>query len=185
MFCVFLLIFLKCRLVKAVWPMAWTWLSTAVDNSPKYGFIALISTPHLPPPTSESPRSASNSSIGVGNFWGAWPWPAQPSSFHPQLFQVEGDVPVMWAVTVQGQGIWLAPTHCRLPQRPTSNQTHVWSLSVWLNHCWEVQSPFLSLEKIVVYSIIHFLHNTYLKFFNENFSFFSSSLIPNLLVSSS
>lgn len=70
--------------------MAWTWPSIAVDNSPKCGFIALMSTPRLPPPTSESPCSASDSNIGVGNFWGAWPWPAQPSSFHHSCSKWKG-----------------------------------------------------------------------------------------------
>lgn len=167
-------------------PMAWTWPSIAVDNSPKCGFIALIPTPRLPPPTSESPCSASDNNIGLGNFRGAWPSPAQLSSFHPRLFRGE-DVPVMWAGAAQGQGIQVAPTHCKLPQWPASDQTHVWSLSVWLNHCWEMQSPLLILENIIVCSMIHFLHNSALIFFMKIFHFsialwsLTSYLVPHIL----
>lgn len=152
--------------MKTVGPLAWTWPSTAVDNSPKRGFIALLSTPQLPPPTSGSPCSASDGNIGVGNFWGAWPWPAQPSSFRPRLLRVEGDVPAMWAGAVQG--IWVAPAHCKLPQRPASDHTCVWSLSVWLNPCWEVQSLLLIPQNIVC-PIIHFFHSSALNFFIKIF----------------
>lgn len=161
-------------LVKTAWPVAWTWSFIALDNSPKHRFIALIPTLWMQLPTNEFPCSASDNSVGVGNLWGTWPQPAQPSGFHTWLFLSE-DVPVMQAWycmrcfcahiltgNLSGSNSFPAP--------PASDQTCVWSLSVWLNRCWKVQSLLLILETIIDCSITHFLHYS-LFFFTKIFNF--------------
>lgn len=86
--------------------------------------IALISTSQLPHPASESPCSASENNRSLGILWGAWPWPAQPTGFHPWLFKGQG----RFSNSSQGQGIWAATTSCKLPSDP-------YLMSYMSDHC--------------------------------------------------